>query len=380
MVKTHSCSPAITGVLFVLTFVCSGTYGRLHAPPQRTYEPAFVLVEQYPSPVISKTTPGAEGIGFGFEGGRVIKIDHAYHLFTTEMLPGHLGVKTRMAHWRSPDRIHWERVATLYESSGDFTGSDPRASLWAPMPVYNNADERWDLFYTAYRCAPNSGNAWRGNYDGKIWRAVSRVKGHGGYGGPYVDVGVILQADGDSQPWEGLMATDSFFPYQVGSRWLAFYGSANSEHLPIEHWRVGLAEAPALPGPWKRRSEGNPVSLEKRFAENPIVTLLENGYYIAVYDNDIEYPNTIGYTWSAPDDGIKWAPGRQLVVQPKGKGFWADEVRTPLGLIPEGHGTYTVFYTGYQRPPASGPTSYASVGFVTVKEAGIADQQVGMGR
>jgi hypothetical protein len=59
-----------------------------------------------------------------------------------------------------------------------------------------------------------------------------------------------------------------------------------------------------------------------------------------------------------------------LVVQPKGRGFWADTVRTPLGLIPEGHGEYTVFYTGYQKLPATGPDIYAGVGFVTLKESG----------
>jgi hypothetical protein len=285
-----------------------------------------------------------------------------------------------MPHWTSSDRIHWKRVATLYESSGDFTGKDPRASLWAPMPVYNTDEGRWDLIYVSYRCAPSTKTEWRGNYDGQIWRAVSKVKGYGGIDGPYEDVGVILKPDANSQAWEGLQGTDSFFPYQVGKRWLGFYGSANSEHLPMEHWRVGLAEAPALPGPWKRMSAGNPVNLEKRFAENPIVTRLDNGYYVAVYDNDIEYPNTIGYTWSAPGDGVRWAPGRQLVVQPKGKGFWADTVRTPLGLIPEGHGQYTVFYTGYQKPPAAGPHHYSSVGFVTLKETDTVDTHAGVRR
>ena len=237
------------------------------------------------------------------------------------------------------------------------------------MPVYNTEEGRWDLIYVAYRCAPDTKTEWRSNYEGQIWRAVSKQKGYGGIGGPYEDVGVILEPDANSQPWEGLQGTDSFFPYQVGKRWLGFYGSANTEHLPMEHWRVGLAEAPALAGPWKRLSGVNPVNIEKRFAENPIVTQLENGYYVAVYDNDIEYPNAIGYTWSAPGDGVHWAPGRQLVVQPKGRGFWADTVRTPLGLIPEGHGQYTVFYTGYQKLPATGPDIYAGVGFVTLKES-----------
>ena len=141
---------------------------------------------------------------------------------------------------------------------------------------------------------------------------------------------------------------------------------------------MGLAEAPALPGPWKRMRGVNPVNIEKRFAETPIVTQLNNGYYVAVYDNDVEYPNTIGYSWSAPGDGVQWAPGKRIVVQPKGKGFWADDVRTPLGLIPEGHGQYTVFYTGYQKPPVSGPHPYGGVGFVTLKEAAAVDTGAGV--
>ena len=256
------------------------------APPAKTYEPAFALVEQYPTPVIARTSPGAEAVEYGLEGGRVIKIKGTYHLVTTEMLAGPHAVKTRIAHWASSDRIHWERVSTLYESSGDFTGQDPRASLWGPMPVYNTEEGQWDLIYVAYRAAPDTKTEWRANYEGRIWRAVSKRKGYGGIGGPYEDVGVILEPDAHSQPWEGLQGTDSFFPYQAGKRWLGFYGSANTEHLPMEHWRVGLAEAPALAGPWKRLSEGNPVNIEKRFAENPIVTWLDNGYYVSVYDND----------------------------------------------------------------------------------------------
>jgi hypothetical protein len=246
------------------------------------------------------------------------------------------------------------------------------------MPVYSDEEGRWHLFYVAYRCAPSSKTEWRGNYGGRIWRAVSQHAGHEGIDGPYRDVGVVLQPDPDSQPWEGLQGTDSFFPYRVGARWLGFYGSANTEHLPVEHWRVGLAEAPALAGPWKRRSAGNPVPLQKRFAENPVVILLKSGYYVAVYDNDVEYSNTIGYAWSAPGDGIDWAGGTPLVVQPKGKGAWADVVRTPLGLISEGHGEFTLFYTGYQNPPRFGPHIYAGVGFVTLKEESGVDAETGV--
>jgi hypothetical protein len=61
-----------------------------------------------------------------------------------------------------------------------------------------------------------------------------------------------------------------------------------------------------------------------------------------------------------------------LVVQPQGTGFWADVVRTPLGLLPEGHGRYTLFYTGYQNLHDPGRHNFSGVGFVTLKEAGAA--------
>ncbi len=345
--------------------ITAAAFAQQPRPPAGAREQGLVLVEQYPSPVLTAKSPGAEGNKYGFEGGNVVKSRGTYHLVTTEMTGDPLWVKTKLAHWSSNDRVHWKRISTLYESSGEFAGQDPRAALWGPMFVYDNQSQVWDLVYVAYRCAPNTKTEWRNNYEGAIWLAVSKVKGPTGIDGPYADAGVILRPDAGSQPWEGLQGTDSFFPYQVGKRWLGFYGSANTEHLPLEHWRVGLAEATRLAGPWKRAG-ANPVNIEKRFAENPIVTRLDDGSYIAVYDND--YPNAIGSTWSA--DGLHWMPGRSLVVQPKGKGFWADEVRTPLGLVAEGGGRFTLFYTGYQgagsdlNPKHPG---FSPIGFVSVK-------------
>ena len=218
-----------------------------------------MLVEQYPSPVLTVKSPGAEGNKHGFEGGNVVKLHGTYHLVTTEMTGDPVWVKTKLAHWSSNDRLHWKRVSTLYESSGEFAGKDPRAALWGPMFVYDEQAQKWDLIYVAYRAAPDTETEWRGNYEGTIWRAVSNVKGPAGIDGPYTDVGVLLRPDADSQPWEGLQGTDSFFPYQVGNRWLGFYGSANTERKPIAHWRVGLAEAAQLAGPWKRCAGTNPV-------------------------------------------------------------------------------------------------------------------------
>ena len=89
----------------------------------------------------------------------------------------------------------------------------------------------------------------------------------------------------------------------------------------------------------------NPLTVEKRFIENPIVTKLKDGSFVAVYDTD--EPNAIGYTFSP--DGIHWSSGQHLLVQ-EGKGVWASEVRTPLGLIPEPEkDSFTLFYTANEK-------------------------------
>ena len=109
----------------------------------------------------------------------------------------------------------------------------------------------------------------------------------------------------DSLPWEGLQGTDSFFPYRVGGTWHALYGSAKSETMPITHWLVGLASAPALGGPWTRVRAHSPVPIEPKFIENPIVTAVPGGGWLAVYDS--QGADTIGWAYSA--DGIAWGAG-----------------------------------------------------------------------
>ncbi len=315
------------------------------AAEARPREPRLVLVRQHPTPVITTRTPGAEGIRYGFEGGRTVKVHGTYHLFTTEMVSDPMWVKTRLGHWTSRDRVSWTRVLTVRESSGEFEGKDPRASLWSPLVVWDPADRRWNLFYVAYRSMPSDGTRFLLNHAGEIWRAVSRATGLEGIRGPFEDVGVVMRPGPDSLPWEGLQGTDSFFPWRAAGRWRAFYGSARTETKPIGHWLVGPAEAPSLAGPWRRAREGNPAPLEARFIENPIVTEVPGGW-IAVYDS--ETPDGVGWAWSG--DGVRWSKGRALVLQPKA-GEWAKDMRTPLGLVPEGGSRFTLFYTGFEERP-----------------------------
>ena len=165
-----------------------------------------------------------------------------------------------------------------------------------------------------------------------------------------------------------LAGYDSFFPYRVGDRWYSFYGSAHTEKLPLSLWQIGLATAPSLAGPWTRCTAENPLKIEARFIENPIATRLDDGSYVAVYDTDA--PDAIGYTFSR--DGVHWSAGQHLVVQ-QGTGVWSTEIRTPLGLIPETGGSFTLFYTANEKASGTGPDAYGinttagSVGLVEVR-------------
>src|ERR1017187_10552026 len=223
------------------------------SPPQVKLRLKLERASSSKHPVLGPGSKGAEEVVGGFEGGTIIKIDGAFHAFITEMMTENVGgFATRLGLWSSPDGDHWTRTRMLFASSGDYTGQDRRAALWAPMPIYDEDRGEWNLFYVAYRSKPDTPASSYANYDGEVVRAVSKIKGKSGFEGPYVDSDVILSPEENSDPWEGLQGNDSFFAYKAGGRWMGFYGSARSEVKPIAYWKVGLAAASSLDGPWRR--------------------------------------------------------------------------------------------------------------------------------
>lgn len=323
----------------------------------------FEIIGGQDDPVVNEGMPGTEGIQGGFEGGQMIKLGDTYHMFPTERA-GEIGmpayydrIKTRIGHWTSKDAIHWERQSTLYQSSGKYAVShydhpmnDRRAAIWSYMPIFNKEKNRWQGHYLAYTCdfdvAPN-------HSFGRIWRCESEVEGIEGIGGPYRDCGIVIEPGLDSQLWEGRQGVASFFPYQVGDKWYGFISGAypyeKKEDYPFggkpTKWYVGLAESNNLEGPFVRMKEINPItSIHPRFVENPIVSQLPNGLYIAVFDGGPEWlklPNMIAYTLSK--DGVNWSEAHYLPIDTKVKKWW-HTMRTPLGLIPEGNDIYTIVY------------------------------------
>lgn len=353
----------VVGILCIIIAISSSGQSK------KSGEKQLKVTYSHPSPVITKHSPGAKGIEYGFEGGRVVKINGTYHLFTSEMVQPYIWVKMRLGYWTSTDRINWTRMATIRESSGEFEGKDPRAALWSPLPVWDSKANRWNLFYVCYKAKPNTADAFYLNHEGRIMRSISKTPGLDGISGPYEDWGIVMEPGQESQSWEGLQGVDSFFPWKVGKKWYAFYGSAKTQVKPVEYWRVGMASASSLEGKWIR-SENNPSEIETYDIENPIVDRLDKSRWITVYDQVSTGPFLIGYAFST--DGINWNKGDTLSIYPDREG-WCKDVRTPLGVVDEGNGKYTIFYTGFADNPdwdkmLAGKSSCSlSVGFVEVE-------------
>ncbi len=328
-------------------------------------KPLFDIIGGENKAVVEEGMSGTEGIQGGFEGGRVVKVDDVYHMFPTERA-GEMGVemyydrvKTKIGHWTSKDAIHWKRESTILQASGTYAiteddnpMNDRRAAIWSYMPIFSEKANKWYGYYLAYtvhkEIEPN-------HSFGRIWRCESTVDGINGIGGPYIDMGIIIEPGLDSEPWEGRQGVASFFPYKVGDKYLGFYSGA----YPFESWAdypkktgkgwfVGLAESYSLEGPWVRIKDGsNPIkSIHPFFVENPIVSQLPNGMYIAVFDGGPDgwghhLPNMIAYSLSK--DGHKWSEARYLPIETKVDKWW-DLMRTPLCLIPEGNDVYTIVY------------------------------------
>ena len=320
------------------------------------------VLSVHDGPVIKEGDTGTEGNVFGFEGGTVLKYQGAYHMFVAERFGEPFMSKMKLAHWKSKNGIKWERMSTLFESSGNFTGDDKFASLWSPMPFYNEDEKRWNLFYVAYRSKQNDSTGWYWAYDGRIMRAVSKTKGYKGLGGPYENVEFVLEPGMNDGPWEGSMGTDSFFAFEVGNKWYGFYGSCLAQ-IPWEKWDrkyprmgVGLATADKLAGPWRKMTEINPIRISDIWTENPVVQKLKSGNYVAMVDLGHD---AFGYSWS--NDGLNWSKAEFLPLDSYcNKWWWA--MRTPLSLIPEKDGPYTIFFTSY----TDNPIEFATVGMAKV--------------
>lgn len=309
----------------------------------------LVMVSESRGPVISANHPDviASTNRSGFETGQVVKVNNIYHMFVNEMF-GRPHRDLRISYWTSSDAQNWKRQSTIVESIPGRTSTNPRSEVWVTGVVFNEKENAWNIFYVAYRAGDSTKGEIAGNdYEGRIWRAKSVKQGSDGIGGPYADMGIVLEPDKNSQSWEGQQAVACFSPYKVGNTWYSMYDGHN--HVPRGSWPTGLAFAPELNGPWMRMPEGvNPIPLADVFTENEIVYQLKNGIYLAIFDSFGD--QEIGYSIST--DGVNWNRETRIKIQSKDN-LWATPgdhyTRTPLCAIEEEDGTFTVIYTAMTK-------------------------------
>lgn len=315
---------------------------------------------------------------FGIEGGHMIRAGNTLYTVITEFKAPPLWVPSRIALWRATMPAadgkawpgNWTRITTLFTSEGTYNGTDCRslrASLGSSAALLLNRDtSHWELFYVGFKSCNDTHFV---NRDARIFRAVSSTTGSSGVEGPYHDAGVVINATG-KQPWEGVAGVNTMQPYWLGEGrgYAAFYGSGGFRpkgpgRPTVNFHSVGLAHASAAAGPWHRLpGDINPVNLSARESqiEQPMVTRLADGSFVAFFDALSHQKGDIGYRWSP--DGLRWDPGcsQMLNVLATSAGpspTWAKDntTRTPQGAVELPSRGLLLGFSGYDHglPPHS---------------------------
>ena len=305
-----------------------------------------------PSSLISATNPGiTRNISGGFETGLVVKVDDgSYHMFAAAFPPGPDWGSDILVHWASPNGLtDWrpvQELAHFHEEGGLYF------DCVSPMPFFNNETGQWELFFM-WQAQPVR-DKWTAN--GTAFRMISQTPGRAGINGPWVQEAAPVLAHAGGDAWEAGMQDSISFPFYApaSGQWVVVYGSG--PRMCCADWLVGLAAAPSPSGPFTRLPKGNPITLlpppaGMNYTENPTVYALPNSAgFVAVFDALFDEVHTgrnlkIGFGFSR--DGITWTPeeGAAVPVVAPGEPFWAQVLRTPLGMVDEGDGTWSVFYT-----------------------------------
>ena len=324
------------------------------------------LISTHPSPVIDSTHHDAQDIKGGFETGNSMKLtingETAYHMIVATM---ETSGKTRwnyprMEHWESKDGFDWKRANVLF-----YPHHDPETGLWrqtsSPFPYYDTIQDRWFVYHNSL--ALDSIRYW--SPPCLLRRVGARIKGLEGIYGEFDFPGEIVAPSGYAHPSDAYSSSIST-PFQsADGRWFAFLGGGPKPLNGISgKWWICQVTAPGPGGPFKYIPEMAPVLFMEPtgYVENPLPMKLtgpQTGkeYWAIMFDflkpEVTKGPNmNIGFSFST--DGVSWPVENAQIIDitpglPPGETPWWYTIRTPHQLIDEGDGTYTCFFTAYDK-------------------------------
>jgi len=335
------------GILVLLFSCCSQSEVRNF--PVKTLN--VKVIEGSSAPLVDRSHPGSHDNGSGYENGYTIYHNGAYHMLITEMFKdGESGVgywiPARIGYWTSADGNTWNRHSTIVE--GNNIKNDMRECTWSSSFYWNEDENRWNIF-------------WRGT--DAVFRYQSSVEGDEGIMGPYEEAKCIIAPGGE----RGNILWYSGFLHSFGN----IFKSKNNDDIlytffcdlihenGYANWPAGMLYSKnGVDGDWKYLETSEPIF---NFAENPFVSIYD-GIYLAPYD-DLSHSHSIGIGCS--EDGLNW---KRVIVDLEGYIPWAEQinlvstVRTPLGLVRNADGNYTVFFTAY-----STQSEYFAIGKIRLK-------------
>ncbi len=365
----------------------------LGLPPGERPCPVVLSGPNYP--VLMPSQPGLwKNLSGGFENGAVVKVcepECEYHMIVGSWSGGTYSHDI-IVQFRSKNKYNWTFAGQV--AGCHWRNSTDTSQWWQPVPQpylqFNANRSRWQLMHIW--CIDNR-VGWIPNCT--IVRMTSRTLGRRGITGPWAEDGVMLAPQDDTQPWEDGELDSVSNPWRVGERYFVFVGSGGDCGFC-----VGLAWAANASGPFTRLANHSASLLINSslwapggqkypysYNENPLVTQLPgSGTYVSVFDwlkpeVTTGHDGVFGMSYST--DGISWPAehGVAMSLLPhnasgSGAPLWTGRARTPLSLIDEGDGTYTMFYTGFGgtgSEPAG--VSFVRLVFKTVRRGSTLELQ-----
>jgi len=302
----------------------------------------------------------------------------------------------------------WSRHSTIADASSHGDNSNMttwnatcsadnfEASPWAPFPIYDHKEGFWHVLWVSYGCDLS----WVVRVGvANIFGARSTVPGVDGLSGPYQSYGIIIGPNATNSSalrWGDLSECSACFDASVdiadrpticGTDSCSWDNTKTGQAIAISPWVRAvdddtflaflgtthvLASAPNVKGPWTVWNDASvgQVLMSKMsttasvYCENPVVVspVHDPAYpkwpgrtgYIAVFDTvspsggyvDADWGwwpsgssrgEAYGFGMSYSDWGYLWTDGEDVAV--------SGGVRTPLGLIEEDDGSYTLIFT-----------------------------------